>query len=235
MRPSALFIATLLFSLLTAGTPAFAENNEGQRTLSVRGTGSLAITPNMVTIRVGVSSRDASPAKALKDNTRRVTQLFKTLERFGLKKRDIQTSSFNVNPVYSRRRPQAAQPTIEAYDVTNMVTLRLRDLTKLGALLEALVSEGTNRLNGLSFGVSNSDVALDEARKLAIRDAKRKALLYAKEAEVTVGKVLNISEDAIRLPRPRILTTRAMTTEAVPIAAGEQHISASVSVIFEIK
>jgi len=221
-------------TLLMAAFPSSARNHEQQRTISVNGTGSISVTPDMATIRVGVSFRDVSPAKALKENTARVTKLFATLDRFGLKKRDIQTSSFNVNPVYTRRPPPGQPPKIEAYNVTNMVTARLRDLEKLGGLLEALVGDGANRLNGISFGVSDISDKTNEARKLAIKDAKRRAELYADEADVDVGKVLSISESGVRMPRPPIFKAARMAAEAVPVAAGEQQISASVSIVFEI-
>jgi uncharacterized protein len=234
VRTLSVFIGIFLLTSLMVPNPSAARSDEQPRTISVSGSGMVAVTPDMATVRVGVSSRDASPAKALKDNTARVTKLFKTLDTFGLEKRDIQTSSFNVNPVYTRRRPPNTPPVIEAYDVTNMVTLRLRNLDKLGALLEALVIDGANRLNGLSFGVSKPEEQLDQARKLAIKDAKRKAKLYAKEADVDVGDVLKISENGSGRPRPQMFKASRMSAEAAPVAAGEQQISASVSVIFEI-
>ena len=108
--------SAVALTLLMAAFPSSARNHEQQRTISVNGTGSISVTPDMATIRVGVSFRDVSPAKALKENTARVTKLFATLDRFGLKKRDIQTSSFNVNPVYTRRPPPGQPPKIEAYN-----------------------------------------------------------------------------------------------------------------------
>ena len=99
-----------------APNPSAARNDDLPRTISVSGSGMVAVTPDMATVRVGVSSRDASPAKALKDNTARVTKLFKTLDTFGLEKRDIQTSSFNVNPVYTRRRPPNTPPEPDQQD-----------------------------------------------------------------------------------------------------------------------
>ncbi len=235
MRPFNLIFAIALLFALPLASPAAARNHESPRTISVNGTGLVTVTPDIATLRVGISSRDASPAKALKDNTARVTKLFETLDKFGIKKRDIRTNSFSVNPVYIRKRLPNTPPSIEAYDVTNMVTLHLRDLDKLGALLEALVADGANRLNGLSFGVSDPAKKTDEARKLAIKDAKRKAELYAKEADVDVGKVLKISESTPLAPRPMMLGLARSTAEAVPVAAGEQQISASVSVVFKIE
>lgn len=223
----------LVLFILSAASPGQARNHTEPRTISVSGSGTVAAAPDIATIRVGVTSRDASPKKALADNTARVTKLFKTMERFGLKKRDIQTSSFNVNPIYARRRAPTLPPSLEAYEVTNRVTLRLRDLDKLGALLDALVTSGANRLNGLSFGLSKAKEKLDEARKLAIKDARRKAELYAQEADVDVGKVLRISESGSRGPRPMMML-EAKSARAVPIAPGQQQISASVNVVFEI-
>ncbi len=228
-----IIFSLLLISSGVVSDPAQARNHEQPRTISVSGSGTVAAIPDMATIRVGVSTRDASPAKALKDNNAKVAKLFEALERFGIQKRDIQTSSFNVNPVHTRRRPPNTPPKIEAYDVSNSVTVRLRDLDKLGALLDALVTAGANRLNGISFGVSDLDDKTNEARKLAVKDAKARAELYAQEADVDVGKVMSISESSIRRPRP-MMQMRAMSAESVPIARGEQTISASVTVVFEI-
>ena len=231
MRPTLLLVTILAVAASwLAVSPTLARNHEQLRTISVRGSGAIAVTPDLVTLKVGVSTRDPSPAKALKANSAQVTKLFETLERFGVAKRDIQTSSFSVIPFYNRRRKTDAPPSNEAYDVSNNVNVRLRDLDKLGTLLDALVADGANRLNNLTFGVSDLDQRTDEARKLAIQDAKKRAELYAKEADVDVGKVLQISESSTGMPR----ALRSMAPGGAPIARGEQKISASVTVVFEI-
>jgi uncharacterized protein YggE len=112
--------------------------------------------------------------------------------------------------------------------------VRLRDVAKLGDLLTSLIEAGANRLNGVTFEIAEPAPLLDDARRAAVADARKRAELYATAAGVKVGRVLSIGENSALAPVPMMRMAKA-GADAVPVAAGEQTITAGVSVVFEIE
>jgi uncharacterized protein YggE len=150
----------------------------------------------------------------------------------GVPQRNIQTSQFSVAPQYSNA-PGNEAPHLTGYQVTNQLTVRLEDITGLGKALDALVTAGVNQMNGINFTIQNPGPQLERARADAMADARLRAETYARAAGVTLGPVLSISEGA-EAPKPMY---RMMAMEArapVPVAAGEETVSADVSVVWEI-
>src|SRR4029077_2268912 len=123
---------------------------------------------------------------------------------------------------------------ILAYEVVNQVHVKVRDLPSLGRVLDQQVSQGANSIYGIRFGLIDPAPLLDEARKRAMADARRKAELYAAAAGLKVGRVVSVQEAGAASPRPE-LAARAMMSAAVPVAAGEQEIQASVSVTYVLE
>jgi uncharacterized protein YggE len=108
----------------------------------------------------------------------------------------------------------------------------------LGKVLDALVQVGSNQISGISFGIDDPTGVLNQARSRAIADAKMRAQLYAQAAGVRVGKVLTIRESSVPMPRPQNLAlgfAAEARSAAVPVATGEQELSASVTVVFELE
>ncbi len=108
----------------------------------------------------------------------------------------------------------------------------------LGPILDTLVQSGSNQINGIAFGIDEPKKVLDEARKKAVADARAKAELYAKAAGVALGRVVQISESsAVMPPVPmmRMAVEAAAQDASVPIAAGQQTVSANVSITYEIQ
>ena len=161
-----------------------------------------------------------------------------TLLAKGIAKKDLQTSNFGVYPEY--RRPQQRREDggtkITGYRVTNNVSVRVRDLARLGEILDALVSAGSNQVSGVNFGIADSTATSNEARKSAIADARSRADLYAQAMGVKVGKVISISEQSVNLPRPMFQSRMAVSAmaDSVPIATGEQDVSATINVVYEL-
>jgi uncharacterized protein YggE len=172
--------------------------------------------------------------------------LQKVVKERGVAAKDVQTTNLNVSPQYSQPpRPIPGQPQgehiprIVGYQVTNTVQITARNLDKLGALLDAVVRAGANQMHGISFRIDETEKLLDQARVKAMADAKRKAELLAGEAGVVVGEPISIQEGgASPPPRPArpMMMMRAMAAEsAVPVAAGEQELSVTVQVVYELK
>jgi uncharacterized protein YggE len=213
-----------------------------QRTISVSGTGKVSATPDVGEINLGVVTQAATARDALAANTEAMTAIVKLLKERGVAEKDIQTLSISVQPRFSQpsRQPQQTEfiPRIAGYDVNNSVRIVARDLSKLGSILDAVVQSGANQINGISFRVENPDKLLDVARKQAMGDARRKAEQLAGDAGVVVGLPITIQEMGGSLPpMPRMAGRMDMMMAAsapVPVSPGEQEISVSVSVIYEL-
>ena len=230
------FAAAAVIGLLAAISPAFAEGGKMPRTISLSGHGEVRATPDIAYVTSGVVTQGATAAEALAANTKAMTDLFAALKDSGIEDRDVQTSNFSVQPRYDFSNNQA--PKMVGYDVSNNVTVTLRKVDTLGALLDRMVQSGSNQISGISFDVSKPDDAMDEARKLATEDATRKAKVYAKAMSIELGNVMQVSEgSAAQPPMPMVRSTmmKADAAPPVPMAAGEQTLAVDVNVIWEIK
>ncbi|MEM8952691.1 MAG: SIMPL domain-containing protein [Verrucomicrobiota bacterium] len=237
LRLSPLAFAALL-CLVVPAARAIDDDKAGTRTISVSGEGKVTATPDMATISTGVTTNDLTAQAALAANSAAMEKLMEKLTEAGVEERDIQTSGFTVSPQYNRDRNQPNQrPKIVGYQVSNNVRVRIRDLDQLGPLLDQLVEAGSNQLGGISFSIADPDPLLDEARDQAVRNARKRADLYATAAGVTVGKVLSISETAVGFPRPQPMQQNfrvAAAAESVPVAPGEQELRTSINIVYEI-
>ncbi len=230
------FAAAAVIGLLAAISPAFAEGGKMPRIISLSGHGEVRATPDIAYVTSGVVTQGATAADALAANTKAMTDLFAALKDSGIEDRDVQTSNFSVQPRYDFSNNQA--PKMVGYDVSNNVTVTLRKVDTLGALLDRMVQSGSNQISGISFDVSKPDDAMDEARKLATEDATRKAKVYAKAMGIELGNVMQVSEgSAAQPPMPMVRSTmmKADAAPPVPMAAGEQTLAVDVNVIWEIK
>jgi len=226
------FLCTALMLAIILGPVVHAAEPE-PATISVTGQGRVTAPPDMATISTGVVTEAERSEDALNENNVVVSALMQTLDDNGVDDRDRQTSNFSVSPRYSRERNESGSPKIDGYRVSNQVTITVRDLGKLGGLLDALVKSGSNQLGSIAFGLSNQDALTDEARQLAVKSARKRAELYAKAAGRGVGEVLSISESAIAAPRPMMRNAMMMAEAAdVPIAVGENEIKATVHMVF---
>lgn len=226
-------VAVCAIAVLAAGLETRAD--EAQRTVTVTGVGKVSAVPDMVTVRTGVTSQAATAGEALSANTASMTKLFEVLKEAKIAERDVQTSNFNVSPVYERDPQRRTANRVSGYRVSNQVSIRVRKIQNLGDILDALVRAGSNQISGISFDVENKTGIMDGARKLAVQDARKKALTLVGEADVKISRVLSISEGGGGGPRPQPMMARFKAADsAVPVAAGEQEFSAQVVVVFEL-
>lgn len=234
-----LALVALFATVSVAGLrPANAQDSRAQqRTLSVSGEGEVRSAPDMASINVGVVTQADEAAAAVEQNNQAMQQLIATLKEQGVAEKDIQTVEFSVTPQYRRDRPDQQQPpTIVGYQVTNSVQIRVHKLQDLGGVLDLVVQQGANQINSISFSIQEPAPLLDEARRKAVADARRKAETYAQAADVRLGKILTLDDASASIPRPYMQRGgRLAAAEAsVPIQAGEQSLTARVSLTFEI-
>jgi len=232
MRPlAALCSVTLVLAMLTAIPPASADDKTA-RTITVSASGSVALEPDQARIISGVTTEGATARAALDANSRDMQRVIGELKSVGVDAKDIHTASFRIDPRYTRPAEGEA-PKIDGYSVTNEVTVVVRGLDKVGGILDRLVTAGANQTAGLSFEVSEAETALDEARKTAVANARRRAEIYAAAAGAEIGEVLTITEGEASPPRP--VFARAMKSASAPIERGTETLEANVTVTWVLK
>lgn len=235
----ALPVLAIAASLAFAGAAQATEPQEQPRTITITGEGEVSAAPDIAYVETGVVTEGKTAAEALAANTEAMNEVFKGLEEAGIEKKDMQTSQFSVYPVYEQVKPEENRPhtpKIGGYRVQNQLTVTVRDLTKLGGILDQVVSLGSNQLSGIRFSIDKPEPLVNEARKNAVKNALEKAKLYAGAAGVALGEIMSISENGTSMPQPYYAKDMMMRAEAssVPVAAGEQTLSASVTLVIKI-
>ncbi|HTN64296.1 MAG TPA: SIMPL domain-containing protein [Devosia sp.] len=235
MRP---LLALVPFALLTSlSLPALAG------TILIEGHGEVSATPDTAYVTSGVTTQGTTARDALDLNTAAMADLMSELKAAGIEPRDIQTSGFSVNPnyVYSEQRDDngySLPPKINGYQVSNVVTVRVRALDNLGAILDKSVTVGANTINGISFAVADPAELLNEARKAAFADAKAKAELYATAAGARLEEIKSINESQNFNQPPQPYMAKAMVQSAsadVPVSGGELSFAINVTVQWELE
>jgi hypothetical protein len=203
--------------------------------LDVVATGEVNRVPDIARITAGVITTAPSATAALEQNSKQMAAVRAALKRAGIADRDIQTSSINLFPDY-RHDERGANPTLIGYRASNEVTVRFRDIANTGKILDALVAQGANQINGPMLSIDKPEAALDEARTAAIANARRRAELYARALGKRVGRVLAVSEGGMN-PYGRGGMVQAVSRDSATnmIEPGEQTLAVSLVVTFELE
>ena len=228
---------TLVSALLLLLVP-LAQADQPVPQIRSTGEAEASVAPDMAILQLTVT-REAETARAALDaNSRAMAEVIAAMREGGVAERDLQTAGFSIQPRYVYPKPRNEQPPrIVGYTVRNSLSVRVRDLEDLGALLDRSVTLGVNEGGGVRFTNADPSAALAEARAAAVRDAMARAQTMAGAAGVKLGDVLEISEQTLGSgPRP-VYAARAMAMEAadaVPIQAGENSYRVVVQVSFAI-
>ncbi len=218
-------LASLVFSAALA-LPAFADG----ASVSATGIGTVEVEPDIATVSIGVTTQGDTAAASLTANSKAVEAVMARLTADGITATDMQTSNLYLSPNWTGYDTGA--PVISSYVASNMLTVTVRDLSKLGAILDSSVSDGANTLNGVTFGLADPEPVLNEARKEAVVVAQTKAELLATAAGMKLGNIISITESsAANMPYPMYDEAAAAP---VPVAGGALGLSASVTVLYEI-
>ena len=202
------------------------------RTITVTGQARVSAPPDMAVLRLGVSREARGASDAMRAASEAAAAVLAQVEASGVAPRDVQTANVSLAPRWQHSQDTA--PRVVGYVASNDLMVRVRDLESLGALMDAVVSDGANQMNGLSFAIADPRPLEDKARSEAVADARAKATLLAEAAGVGLGPVMTISENG-GFQQPMVMARGAMMeSSAVPIAAGEMDVSAGVTVVFAI-
>ncbi|GLR59500.1 SIMPL domain-containing protein [Rhizobium indigoferae] len=236
-------LMTALLALpLAAAAPAFAQEMKPREpVISVTGDGESSVAPDMAIVNFAVVKQAKTAREALDENNKAMNDVLSALKSGGIAERDLQTSGFSIQPQYNYPQPvdgQQQQPQLIGYQTINSVTVRLRDLAKLGAVIDQSVSLGINQGGDIQFTNDKPDAAIEEARKNAVAEAVKKAKTLSEAAGVKLGRIIEISENVPRaMPQPvyRATMMKEASDAAVPVQSGENNYNVSVTVTFAIE
>ncbi|MAM11082.1 MAG: hypothetical protein CML23_11605 [Rhizobiaceae bacterium] len=238
--PVRIAAAGLVLALPFAGGAALAQSPENPATISISAEGDATLVPDMATVSLSVISQADDTSTAMADNASAMQKVIAALKEDGIAERDIQTANFSVSPRYEQvKAPDGStQSEIVGYEVRNGLNVRVRDLAKLGAVLDRAVALGVNSGGGIALSNSDPSAAEDEARREAVARALAKAETLAEAAGVSLGNVLSISEQS-SMPQPMMFARSDMMMAkaegAPPIAAGENTYTITVNMTLAIE
>ena len=215
-------------------TPGYAVSADGTL-LSIAATAESRRVPDVATISTGVVTQAADANAAMRANAVQMDKVMAAIRAAGIAERDVQTSGINLNPQY--RYAENQPPTITGYQANNTVNVKVRDLSKLGKVLDAFVASGANQVNGPSFEVDKPEEAYDEARMAALQKAQARAKTYADALGLRVRRIVSISEGGASIPRPMPMMREMAADAAVKetaVSPGETSLSVNIDVVFEL-
>jgi hypothetical protein len=230
----------LAVALNAAGLSAVAEAQPAQvgvaasTRIDIAATGEVSRAPDVAIIGTGVVTRAATAGDALAQNAARLDRVRAALRRAGIAERDVQTSTVSLNPdyVYAEGQP----PRLTGYQATNQLTVRFRDIRASGRIIDALVAEGANQINGPTLTIDKPESALDEARTRALAVGRARAELYARSLGLRVVRLVSVTEGGGGVPGPvPIAAMRAERSADTAIVPGEQQLSVTLQMSFELR
>jgi hypothetical protein len=235
----------------------------GQASVSVSGVGEIYRNPDLAVMNFSVVSEGKTVAEAMADNTEKMNRIADVTKSLGVEEKDLQTANFNINPRYDYVK--AASPTLppsseiavdeeyyypsgkrtlSGYDVTQTLTVKMRNMANIGTIIEEVAAAGANQAGSLQFTLDDVEAAQDEARKLAIDDAKEKAEILAKQLGVKLVRIVSYGDSGyapvyrLNYAKAESMDSTAGMGGAAPapdIQTGENKITANVSLVYEIE
>jgi uncharacterized protein len=227
--------AMLTGAMMVALTAGATRADDPVAQIVVTGEGRVEARPDMATVSLGVTTEAETAVDAMQQNSTRMAEVLAQLREAGIEERDLQTSGLSLGPRWDYGSG-TREPRLVGFTATNTLSVRVRDLEALGGILDRSVRDGANTFNGLTFGLIEPQPVMDEARRRAVADARRKAELYAEAAGVTLGPILMLTESGGMAPPQPIMRMAAaeMSDAAVPVAQGEVNLTASVSITWRL-
>jgi uncharacterized protein len=236
-------LGALMLAAAALSAPAAAQQGStitqtiaGTR-LDLNATGEVTRVPDIAVISAGVVTRSPTATAAIQDAATRMQRVLGALKRAGVEDRDIQTSSISLNPEY--RYPENQSPVLTGYSASNQLTIRFRDIRNSGKILDALVAEGANQINGPNMTIDKPEAALDEARANAVASGRARADLYARSLGLRVVRIVSVSESggyAVPPPAPPMPMMMARgERDSTAIQPGEQKLQVSLAMTFELQ
>ncbi len=215
--------------------PTVSQSIAGTR-LDVSATGESNRVPDVAIISAGVVTRASTASAAMRENAERMERVIAALKAAGVADRDIQTSNLNLSPEYRYQDNQP--PQLVGYTASNQVNIRFRDIRNSGRVLDVLVAQGANQINGPTLTLDQPETALDEARANAIAIGRARAQLYARSLGMQVARIVSVSESGRHFAPPPPMPERSdmgMAASKTQIVPGEQSYQVALAMVFELR
>jgi uncharacterized protein len=233
------FIALFAFTKLAGPIPLSVSSvvTSKSDTFTVTGEGKVTATPDIAVVTAGVQTQGATVKQIQQELNTKINKITDAIKKLGVDSKDIQTTNYNVSPIYDYRN---GTQRITGYQANSNVTIKVRNLDSANGVVDAATANGANQIGGISFDVSDKTKAENEARTKAVEEAKKKAELAAKTAGFSLGKVINYNENFGGVPRPLMYAKAEMDLAAgnaapTQIEPGSSEIVVSVSLSYEIR
>lgn len=229
------------------------DDNKVVNTITVSGTGEVVVVPDIATVSFGVTAESLDVAKAQTDSATKINKIIDFLKTKGVEAKDIKTTNYNIYPRYDYRNVACplvqttiypsvpcggSKQVLAAYVVSQTVEVKIRDITKAGEILSGVGEFGVTDVSGLNFTIDNDQAVKDQARDLAIKDAKAQAEVLAKGLGIRLVKITSFSENG-NSPVYYGVSAKMMDSAAPSVApqvpVGENKITSNVSITYEIK
>jgi uncharacterized protein YggE len=236
-----LTLAALLLGAVVLPSAAAAQQSTINQTiagtrLDISATGEVTRVPDIAIVSTGGVTKASTARAAIQQAAARMARVRTALKAAGVEDRDIQTSSLNLNPEY--RYVNNQPPQLTGYSASNQLTVRFRDLGNAGTIIDALVAEGANQINGPTLTIDKPEAALDEARARAVATGRARADLYARAMGLRVVRIVAISESGgsfpVPPPMPVMMEARAQAASS-KIDPGEQKLQVNLAMTFELQ
>lgn len=180
-------------------------------TFSVSGEGKITMIPDIAVVNVGVTAQGPNVSTVQSQLNAKMNAITQAIKRLGVDGKDIQTSNYNISPTYDYTNPVQR---VTGYQANSNLTIKVRKIDNANSVIDAATANGANQVGGVSFDVDDKTKAENQARELAVADAKSKAEAAARAAGFKLGRIINYSEGGGASPRPM------MFDKALPVAGG---------------
>jgi hypothetical protein len=237
MKKKLILISLLIVLVVLTGctTPETPETEVDESTLAISGKGTATTVPDIVDIQLGVDALSDNPQGAVSENAAKMNAIMAVMEEMGIAPEDIQTIYYNmwVEDIYDQNGQLTGE---KRYRVTNQVNVRLRQLDQLGALLEDAIGAGATNINGITFGVADTTELEQTALQNAIANANEKATRIAGNLDMSLGKMINLSEGGFYSPSVPYYGEKVGIGGGaeVPISQGQFSVTVQVQVVYEL-
>jgi uncharacterized protein len=238
-----LLIVFTAFAVIDKGYQITKNLNQGpENTISISAEGKVNTVPDLATVNLGVTMQGDTAAEVQDKSSEKINQIINFVKSQGIKDEDIQTSQFNINPRYNYKD---GENTVIGYQASQTVVVKIKGVDKstdvVGRILDGATDNGANQIYGVNFSFDDPDDLKNQARKLAIANAKDKAEELAKEAGLRLGKIVSLSESGGYTPVPYYRDAigfggdSEFSSIAPDIQAGSQEVSQTMTIVFELK
>ena len=203
--------------------------------LTVTGFGEVRIAPDEATVQLGVTRQRETAQEAQEEVNEVAQEILEAVIQLGVRAEHIQTSELRLSPVYTTRRPgSSSEPRVVAYRASNMVSVRLENLSLVGLVIDAAMKAGGNQLQGVHFALRNDLSAREQALKEAVKAASQKAKAISEALDVKIIEVIEVNEGSVSVRRVQPQRIEASLAAATPVSPGQLTVSASVTIRYRI-